>query len=165
MTSKADIAPHNWAALVDAAPAIARAISASGGSTGKSEQELDAFVQFASDAAVGGEGESLLGMLVTDVAARLAVGVPPADGDVYVDGLEKARRAGAILAVEADPGEAASVRAWYLAGARAVATAVKEGGVLGLGAADVSDWERETIQSIADALGAGEAAEAEAEAT
>ena len=156
MTSKGDISPQNWAALVDAAPAIARAISASGGSAGKSEQELDAFIQFASDAAVSGEGDSLLGGLAVDVAARLAVGVPAPEGDVYVDGLEKARRAGAILAVEADPGEAASVRAWYLAGARAVAAAVKEGGVLGIGGADVSDWERETTQSVADALGSTE---------
>ena len=29
-----------------------------------------------------------------------------------------------------------------------------EGGVLGIGSSDVSTWERETIQSIADALGA-----------
>ena len=153
MTSKSDVSPANWAALVDAAPAIARAVSASGRSTGQSEQELDAFVQFASNAAVDSGDESLLGALVSDVVARLAVGVPPPDGDVRVDGLEKARRAGAILAVELDPADAASIRAWYLAGARIVATAVKEGGLLGIGAAAVSDWEHDTFQALADALG------------
>ncbi len=54
------------------------------------------------------------------------------------------------------PAKPASVRAWYLAGAGVVAAAVKEGGVLGIGAVDVSDWERETTQAIADALGATE---------
>jgi hypothetical protein len=34
-----------------------------------------------------------------------------------------------------------------------VAEAAREGGVLGIGATDVSTWERETLQSIADALG------------
>src|SRR6185503_2505673 len=156
MTTKSDISPTNWAALVDAAPAIARAVAAAGGSTAQSEQELDAFVQLVSDASIEHAGEGLLDHLVGDVAARLAVGVAPADGDVYVDGLEKARRAGAILAVEADAAEAAKVRNWYLQAARAVAAAAKDGGVLGVGGADVSDWERETIASIADALGAAD---------
>ncbi|HUQ43452.1 MAG TPA: hypothetical protein VM451_03450 [Candidatus Limnocylindria bacterium] len=154
MTTRADISSANWAALVEAAPAIARAVSASGGSTTHSEQELGAFIAFVGDASVQAGGESLLGQLVADVAGRLAGGVPAPDGDVYVDGLEKARKAGAILSVEADPDEATAVRAWLLGAARAVAAAAKDGGVLGVGAKTFSDWEKETIGSIADALGA-----------
>ena len=71
-----------------------------------------------------------------------------------MDGLEQARRAGALIAVELDPAEATAVRAWYLAGAQRVAAAAKEGGVLGIGGADISTWEQETLQAIADALGA-----------
>jgi hypothetical protein len=153
LTSKADISLGNWAALVDAAPAIARAVSASAGRAGQSVGELDAFVQFVSDAAVDGGGPGLLDQLVADVSGRLAAGIPPVSGDVYADGLELARRAGAIVAVELEPEEATAVRAWYLASARRVAEAAREGGLLGIGASEVSAWERETLQAIADALG------------
>jgi hypothetical protein len=153
MTNKSDITPANWAALVDAAPAIARGVAASSGSTGQSEQELDAFIQFVSDTAIDLDGEGILDRLVADISGRLAAGVPPVEGDVYMDGLEQARRAGAILAVELDPNEAMSVRAWYLAAAARVAQAAREGGVLGIGATEVSTWEQETLQAIADALG------------
>ena len=153
MTTKSDISPGNWAALVSAGPAIARAVSASAGSTDSSEAELDAYVQFVSDAAIGASGEDMLGQLVADVANLLAVGVEPVSGDAFTAGLEQARRAGAIVAVEMEAGEATAVRGWYLAAASRVAQAAREGGFLGIGGSDVSTWERETIQSIAVALG------------
>lgn len=153
MSTKADIAPGNWGALVSAAPAIARAVSASAGSTSQSETELDAFVQFVSDATVEHDGSTVLGQLLADVGHLLAIGVEPVSGDPYMEGLEQARRAGAIVAVELEPAEADAIRAWYLAAAQRVAEAAKDGGVLGLGAKDVSTWEAETIQAIADALG------------
>jgi hypothetical protein len=153
VSTKADIAAANWAAMVNAAPAIARAVSASAGSAAHSETELHAFVQFVSDAGGARDDPSVLGQLVADVGTLLATGVPAVSGDAYMEGLEQARRAGAIIAVELDPGEAESIRAWYLAAAQRVARAAREGGVLGIGSTDVSTWERETIQSIADALG------------
>lgn len=154
MSTKADLSPTNWAALVAAAPAIARAVSASSGSSKQSETELNAFVQFVSDAAAGAGDGDILGQLVSDIGSLLAVGVEPVSGDALTDGLEQARRAGAIVAVELEPAEADAIRAWYLAAAHAVAAAAREGGLLGIGATDVSTWERQTIQSIADALGA-----------
>ncbi len=153
MTTKAEISPGNWAALVSAGPAIARAVSASAGSMGTSETELDAYIQFVSDAAIGSSDESILGRLVADIANLLAVGVDPVSGDAYTEGIEQARRAGAILAVELEPGEATAIRGWYLAAAGRVAQAAREGGILGIGSSDMSTWERETIASIADALG------------
>jgi hypothetical protein len=157
MTTKSDVSPGNWAALVSAGPAIARAVSASAGSTDRSEAELDAYVQFVSDAATGASGDDLLGQLVEDISNLLAVGVAPVSGDAFAEGLEQSRRAGAILAVELEPGEATAIRGWYLAAASRVAQAAREGGILGIGSTDVSTWERETIQSIADALGANAA--------
>ena len=154
MTAKSDISPANWAALVEAGPAIARAVSASGGTAATSEQELGAFIAYVGDAAVSTDGGSLLGQLVGDVAGTLAGGIPAPDGDVYVDGLEKARKAGAILSVEADAEEAAAIRTWLLGAARAVAVAAKDGGVLGIGGTELSDWEKETIRAVGDALGA-----------
>lgn len=153
MSSKADISVGNWAALVDAAPAIARAVAASAGGASQSEGELDAFVQFVSDAAVNSDGDGVLDQLIADVSGRLAAGIEPPSGDVYMEGLEQARRAGAILAVEIEPGEATAVRAWYLAAAARVAQAASEGGVFGIGSKDIGTWERETIQAIAEALG------------
>jgi hypothetical protein len=154
MTSKADISPGNWAALVDAAPAIARAVAASAGSTDNTETELGAFLEFVSTGADEAGDDAILDQLLADIRGRLASGGAVGEGDAYAEGLEQARRAGAIVAVEMDEAEATAVRAWYLAAASRVAQAAREGGVLGIGSKDVSDWERETIQSIADALGA-----------
>jgi hypothetical protein len=154
VTTKADLTPGNWAVLVDAAPAIARAVAASAGGESKSVAELGAFVQFVSEGADESGRDNLVDQLVADVRGRLASGVEPVSGDAFTDGLELARRAGAILAVELEPAEATSVRAWYLAGARRVAGAAREGGVLGIGSTELSSWERETLKAIADALGA-----------
>lgn len=153
MSKKSDVGSSNWTAMVNAAPAIARAVSASAGSSGQSEGELNAFVQFVSDAGADHDDTTVLGQLVVDVGTLLASGVEPVSGDAYTDGLELARRAGAIVAVELEPAEADAIRAWYLEAAKRVAEAAREGGVLGIGAADVSTRERETLQAIADALG------------
>lgn len=153
MSTKADVSLGNWAALVSAAPAIARAVSASAGSASKSEGELDAFVQFVSEAGADHDTTTVLGQLIADVGALLAVGVNPVSGDAYMEGLEQARRAGAILAVELEPAEAEVARSWYIQAARHVASAAREGGVLGIGASDISAWEKDTLQAIADALG------------
>lgn len=154
MSTKADLTPGNWAALVDAAPAIARAVAASAGGDSQSVAELDAFVQFVSESADESGRDSIVDQLVADVRGRLASGVEPLAGDAITDGLELARRAGAILAVELEPAEATSVRAWYVAAARRVAGAAREGGVLGIGGTELSAWERDTLKAVSDALGA-----------
>ena len=156
MSTKADISAANWTAMISAAPAIARAVSASAGSAGQSQGELDAFVRFASSAGGAHDDPGVLGQLVADVETLVGAGIEPVDADAYMDGLEQARRAGAIIAVELELAEAEVIRAWYLAGAQRVAEVAREGGVLGIGSKDVSAWERETIQSIADALGSSD---------
>ena len=154
MTDRQAFTQEQWLALVEAAPAIARAVASTAGSAGQSESELGAFIQLveqaAADAPIG-----LLGAVVGDTYGRLAGGLPAPDrSDLYMAGIEAARRAGAILDVQADPSEAARVRAWYLSVAQRVAEVSRDGSVLGIGGEKVSNFEREAIKAIADALGA-----------
>jgi hypothetical protein len=153
VTDKANLSPANWNALVEAGPAIATAVAAAAGSPRQSVRELDAFLDLVTESATAHGRETLLGQLVWDLSDRLAAGWPPPSGDHYMDGLEHARRAGAILNVSIDPGDAEEIRDWYRAAAQRVAEAVREGGLLGVGSVAVSDWETGTLRAIADALG------------
>jgi hypothetical protein len=101
---------------VNAAPAIARAVSASAGSAGQSEAELDAFIKFVSESDADADSTSVFGQFVVDVGALLATGVEPVSGDAFADGLAAARRAGDIVAVELEPAEGEAIRGWYLEG-------------------------------------------------
>jgi hypothetical protein len=143
-----------WQQLLDAAPAIARAVAATAGSAGRTEVELDAFIGLVDRTAAEESGDSLLGDLVGRLHTNLSAGaVPAASDDVVVEGIHAARQAGALLAVLPDEADARAVRLWLMRVANAVASASREGGILGLGAEDVSRPERDTIESIADALG------------
>jgi hypothetical protein len=155
VTTKADLTDGNWAALVEAGPAIAMAVASAAGSANESAHEFDAFSGFVAETAgaTAGAPAQLLGELTSDLQTRLTSGWRPEGHEALVDGLESARRAGAILDVAVDPADAEVVRTWYLTGARRVAETAKEGGLLGIGGARVSDWEADTIRAIADALG------------
>ncbi|TME84659.1 MAG: hypothetical protein E6I45_00875 [Chloroflexi bacterium] len=164
MTNRESFSQEQWLALVDAGPAIARAIASTAGSSGQTETELGAFVQIVEQAAADAPA-GLLGDIVADTYGRLAGGLPDARGsDPYMGGIEAARKAGAILDVQPDPAEAQRARAWYLSIAQRVAEATREGGVLGIGGEQVSQFEREAIKAIADALGATAVDEGEAPA-
>ena len=154
MSNKESFSADHWSTLVEAGPAIARAVSFSAGSKGQSEGEMAAYAAFVATA-TGQGGASLVGTLAAEVNGWLA-SPPPMEGsdDPFTDGLEVARKAGAILAVASDPADAEALIAWYLAGADAVAQAAREGGILGLGGEQLSAWEIQTIGSIRDALGA-----------
>jgi len=157
MSRRAELSGRNWAALVEAGPAIAVAVSAAAGSPGQSVAELGSFLDFVAEGVVEHAPDSLLGEIVLDVNGRLAAGWRPELDDPFADGLERARHAGAVLATIADADEADAVRAWLLAAARRVAERSREGGVLGVGSEQVSRLEAGTIEAISDALGAGEA--------
>jgi hypothetical protein len=156
MSRQAEFSARNWAALVEAGPAIAVAVAAVAGSPGQSVGELGGFIDFVAEGVVTHEPDSLLGELVHDVNGRLAAGWRPELDDPLVDGLERARIAGAILDTLPDADEAAAVRGWLLTAARRVAERAREGGVLGVGSEQVSRHEVEAIEAISDALGAGE---------
>jgi hypothetical protein len=147
---------QQWADLTDAAPAIARAVASVSGSAAQSETELDAFLSLLQESADGrgGEGETnLLTRLVSDVQGRLAGGIQTPDTDAMTDGLQAARRAGALLEIYPDAGQAREVRLWLLDVARRVASSARDGGVLGIGGQQISTAENDTLMSISDALG------------
>ena len=143
-----------WQQLIDAAPAIARAVAATAGSRNRAEAELDTFIGLVDRTAHEESEQTLLGRVAGRLHTTLSAGaVSPTGEDVVVDGIHAARQAGAILAVLPDEAEARVVRLWLMRVANTVAAASREGGVLGLGSEAVSSPERDTIASIADALG------------
>lgn len=146
---------HQWQRLVDAGPQIALAVAASSGSPKQSVEELDAFLRMVDQAADDSDGGGVLARLALDTRSKLAAGMLRGNQDDAIpDGIHAAREAGAILAVHADEQEARALRQWLLSVAYTVASAARDGGVLGIGSHDVSELEQETMNAIADGLGA-----------
>jgi hypothetical protein len=116
---------------------------------------LEAFLRLVEQTAHEARGdESVLAWLAADTKSRLAAGMFNAvSDDAITDGIQAAREAGAILATHSSEDEARVVRQWLLQVAYTVARAAREGGILGIGAKDVSDRERDTMADISDALG------------
>lgn len=156
---------HQWQRLVEAGPQIALAVAASGGSPKQSVHELDAFLRMVDHAADESDGGGVVARLAVDTRAKLAAGMLSGNQeDAIPDGIHAAREAGAILAVHADEQEARALRQWLLGVAYTVASAARDGGVLGLGGRDVSKVEKETMDAIADGLGSTMDSDAEADA-
>jgi len=146
---------NQWQRLVEAGPQIALSVAASSGSVGQSVAELGAFLRLVDDTADESDGADLLGRLAADVRSKLAAGMLRGDAkDAIPDGIQAAREAGAIFAVQADEQQARALRQWLLQVAHTVAGAARDGGMLGLGGEEVSKLERETMAAIADGLGA-----------
>jgi hypothetical protein len=152
MSARDQFSPDSWAAVVDAVPAIARAVAAAAGSPADTVRELGAFESFL--ASTDGSGSDLLAEVIDAVRNRLATGAPtgPADRAV-VDGIAAARKAGAILSSIAEPADAEAVRDWLLRLAKVISSAAREGGVLGIGGAQVSESETQLILELGEALG------------
>lgn len=157
MTRRTDFTSEQWATLLSAVPLAAQAVAAAAGSSRGSEDELHEFVDLVEDATGEPSGDQLLADLVADLHGQLASGGSPQPGDAetaYTDTLEVCRRAGAYLAVVADPVQADAVRAWTSRALWRVAVAAKEGGLLGIGAEAVSPAEDVVISELAEAFGA-----------
>jgi hypothetical protein len=152
MSARDQFSPGQWTAVVAAAPAIARAVAASAGKPADTVRELGAFeAALVSDRSADNE---LLSEVIDGVQERLATGAATGPSDrAVMDGIEAARKAGAILASMAAPDDSAAVRAWFLRVARTVASAVREGGVLGIGGSLVSEPEEQLILELSEALG------------
>ena len=154
MSTHDQFTPEQWASVVDAAPAIARAVAASAGPAGESVRELVAFEQAVAATVPAGPGSDLLTELVQAVVDRIASGAPAGSPDrAVMDGIEAARKAGAVLDAMATVEGASAVRAWLIEMARVVASAGREGGILGIGGAMVSTPEEQTIEMLSEALG------------
>ena len=150
-----DFTDHQWQRLTEAGPQIALAVAASSGSQKQSVAELDAFLRLVDETADESDGAGLLGRLAADTRDKVAAGLLTGNTeDAIPDGIQAAREAGAILAVQADEQEARALRQWLLEVAHTVASATRDGGVLGIGGQDVSKNEQDTMAEIADGLGA-----------
>ena len=146
---------HPWQRLVEAGPQIARAVAASSGSSKQSVQELDAFLRMVDEAADDSDGGGVLARLALDTRSKLAAGMFRGNQDDAIPGgIHAAREAGAILGVHADEQEARALRQWLLRVAYTVASAARDGGLLGIGSREISELEQETMNAIADGLGA-----------
>lgn len=156
MTRRADFTSDQWATLLDAFPRAAAAVAVSSGSSAQTVEELGAFVAIVGETVADDAGDLLLGDLVEDLQGRLASGggVPIDPATAYMDGIAAAREGGAVLAVVADPVQADLVCSWFIRVLYRVAEAAREGGLLGLGGAQVSDRERTAISELAEAFGA-----------
>lgn len=69
--------------------------------------------------------------------------------------LDELRAVKAIVASKATPEESAAFSAWLVATAQAAADAAKEGGFMGFGAEQVSQREKDMLDQVRGALGAG----------
>ena len=150
-----DFSDNQWQRLVEAGPQIALAVAASSGSAKQSVTELGAFLRLVDETADDAGTDSLLARLAADIRAKLASGMFGASDDAIHDGIQAAREAGAILAVQSDEQEARILRQWLLQVAHTVAAAAREGGLLGIGGQQLSQTERDTMAEISDGLGAG----------
>jgi hypothetical protein len=145
---------EQWAAVVDAAPAIARAVAASAGPAQESVRELGAFERAVAATVPAGPGSDLVTELAQAVSDRIATGAPMGPPDsAIMDGIEAARKAGALLDTLASPEDALAARGWLIGLARTVASAAREGGILGIGGAVTSAPEEQTIEMLSEALG------------
>ena len=153
---------QQWQELTDTAPAIARAVAWISGSSSESEGELDSFIGLVEDAyeAIPEGSATLLGRVVTDVHGRLAGGMSLPEGDAMIEGIQAARKAAALLELYPDAAQAREVRQWLYDVGRRVAQSSREGGLFGIGGAQVSSPETDTLMALADALGVSESAEA-----
>ena len=69
--------------------------------------------------------------------------------------LDELRAVKAIVASKATPEEADAFSAWLVATAQAAADAAKEGGFMGFGAEQVSQREKDMLDQVRGAVGAG----------
>ena len=146
---------QQWQELTNAPAAIARGVAWISGPPSESEAELGAFVKFVEDSYehLSQSSDALLGRLVKAVHGQLEGGVETPPDDAMIEGLQVARKASALLELYPDAAQAREVRQWLLDVGRRVAAAKKEGGVLGIGGAQVSSPEKDTLMYLADALG------------
>jgi hypothetical protein len=113
MTERDAFTADQWRSLIDVAPAIARAVAVTVGSASQTVGELGAFVKLVDRTASDDPG-GLLGAIVSDLHGRLAGGMPAERPvDPFMNGIEAARIAGAILSIEADPSDGDRARGSY----------------------------------------------------
>ncbi len=151
MTRKADFNAEEWSTLVEG-PLYAgmRVISADRGGNLRESLALGRVYQEAR--AHHGESE-LLDELVKSPPAIEPDRLREARGSIAGVASERLRDAMEILAAKATPEEIDAYKTFVMTVAQAVASAHKEGGLLGIGGKQISDAENQALDEISAALG------------
>jgi hypothetical protein len=160
---KARFTPEEWQALFRAPIAgAALVVGASPSSAAGTSKELNALVQTVTRAAEQAPAASLLKALFAEriddearqrleEAARAAKGSPLPE---LTAGLQQAvKSAVEVVSAKADAVNATASKHLVMESVRAVASAEKEGGFLGIGGAQVSPEEQQTLDQLAALVG------------
>jgi hypothetical protein len=152
MTKKADFNAEEWSTIVDG-PLYAgmRVISADRGGTLRESLAMGRVYQEARQH--HGESE-LLDELVKSPPAIDPDRVREAGGDVAALTSKQLSEAISSLERKATPEEVDAYKRFVMTLAQAVASAHKEGGILGIGGKQISDAENQALDEISKALGA-----------
>jgi hypothetical protein len=156
MTRKADFNAEEWSTIVDG-PLYAgmRVISADRGGTLRESLAMGRVYQQAREH--HGESE-LLDELVKSPPSIDVDRIHEAGGNIAALTSQQLRDAIGILEAKATPAEIDAYKRFVMTVAQAVASAHKEGGVLGIGGRQISDAENQALDEISSALGAPPAA-------
>lgn len=158
MSDKEKFTSDEWMNLLKAPMLIAYAVS---GSAQNKREDLVPEMAAVAEGVIEGEQraakDSLLGAVITDILAN-------ADDEVRVQteklspeevksrALNISRAVAASLAAKVSAEAAYEYKRWLLVVAEKVASAAKEGGILGFGGAQISPHEITTINEIGEAL-------------
>jgi hypothetical protein len=151
MTVRKAFNADEWATVVEG-PAIAglAVVAAERGGTLRESLALGRAY-----AAVLREGATELVQEVVNSAPAIAPPRLNGRDDLPDHAVARVREAVEIVERVADPSELDDYRKLVVEGARAVAEAHKEGGVLGIGGRPVSEREQQALDRIVEAVGAG----------
>jgi hypothetical protein len=156
MTRKADFNAEEWSTVVDG-PLYAgmRVISADRGGTLRESLAMGRVYRQAREHHAESE---LLDELVKSPPSIDADRVREAGGNIAALTSQQLREAIGILEAKATAAEIDAYKRFVMSVAQAVASAHKEGGVLGIGGKQISDAENQALDEISTALGAPPAA-------
>lgn len=149
MTTRRAFNAEEWDAVV-AAPAVAGLAVVASERGGTLRESLALGRAYA---AVLREGATELVQEVVNSAPSLSPQQLGAREDLPQEAVERVREAVATVERVAEADELDGYRRLVVEGARAVASAHKEGGVLGIGGRPVSDAEQATIDRLVEAVG------------
>ena len=152
MTRKADFNAEEWSTVVDA-PLYAgmRVISADRGGTLRESLAMGRVYQ---EARVHHGESELLDELIKSPPSIDPERIREAGGNIAALSSEQLRKAIEILEAKATSSEIDAYKRFVMTVAQAVASAHKEGGVLGIGGRQISDAENRALDEISTALGA-----------
>jgi hypothetical protein len=152
MTRKAEFNAEEWSTVVDG-PLYAgmRVISADRGGTLRETMAMGRVYQ---DAREHHGDSELLDELVKSPPSIDPERVHEAGGNIGAVTTQELHAAIAILEAKASSAEVDAYKRFVMTVAQAVASAHKEGGVLGIGGKQISDAENQALDEISTALGA-----------